>query len=29
MSAQPEHAWGEMLLPQIRTVDDLRSAISR
>ena len=29
MSAQPEHAWGEMPLPQIRTVDDLRSALSR
>ncbi|WP_155056554.1 hypothetical protein [Streptomyces blattellae] len=29
MSAQPEHGWGAMPLPQIRTVDDLRSALSR
>ena len=29
MSAQPEHGWGEMPLPEIRTVDDLRSALSR
>ncbi|MFI1566400.1 hypothetical protein ACH4ZX_25655 [Streptomyces sp. NPDC020490] len=29
MSAQPEHGWGAMPLPEIRTVDDLRSALSR
>lgn len=29
MSAQPEHGWGPMPLPEIRTVDDLRSALSR
>ncbi|WP_324783317.1 hypothetical protein [Streptomyces sp. H51] len=29
MSAQPEHGWGAMPLPAIRTVDDLRSALSR
>ncbi|MEW2301374.1 hypothetical protein AB0958_15565 [Streptomyces sp. NPDC006655] len=28
-SAQPEHGWGAMPLPEIRTVDDLRSALSR
>ncbi|MFC4498833.1 MULTISPECIES: hypothetical protein [Streptomyces] len=29
MSAQPEHGSGAMPLPEIRTVDDLRSALSR
>ncbi|WP_158973130.1 hypothetical protein [Streptomyces griseus] len=29
MSAQPEHGWGTMPLPEIRTVDDLRGALSR
>ncbi|MEU5594457.1 hypothetical protein [Streptomyces sp. NPDC020298] len=29
MSAQPEHGWGSMPLPEIRTVYDLRSALSR
>jgi hypothetical protein len=29
MSAQAEHGWGAMPLPEIRTVDDLRSALSR
>jgi hypothetical protein len=29
MSAQPEHGWGGMPLPDISTVDDLRSALSR
>jgi hypothetical protein len=29
MGEQPEHGWGAMLLPEIRTVDDLRSALSR
>lgn len=29
MSAQPEHGWTGMPLPEIRTVDDLRSALSR
>lgn len=29
MSAQPEHGWRAMPLPEIRTVDDLRSALSR
>ncbi|MFI6248543.1 hypothetical protein [Streptomyces sp. NPDC051016] len=29
MSAQPEHGRGAMPLPEIRTVDDLRSALSR
>ena len=29
MSAEREHGWGAMPLPEIRTVDDLRSALSR
>ncbi|MFD2689116.1 hypothetical protein ACFS5L_30430 [Streptomyces phyllanthi] len=29
MSAQRECGWGAMPLPEIRTVDDLRSALSR
>ncbi|MFE9450736.1 hypothetical protein [Streptomyces sp. NPDC006739] len=29
MSAQPEHGWEAMPLPEIRTVDDLRGALSR
>ncbi|MFF3330475.1 hypothetical protein ACFYWX_13090 [Streptomyces sp. NPDC002888] len=29
MSAQPEHGWGAMPLPEIRTVNDLRGALSR
>ena len=29
MSAQPEYGWGAMPLPEIRTVDDLRGALSR
>jgi hypothetical protein len=29
MSAQPEHGWSAMPLPEIRTVDDLRTALSR
>ena len=29
MSARPEHGWGAMPLPEIRTVDDLRGALSR
>ncbi|MCF4138870.1 hypothetical protein L1856_22210 [Streptomyces sp. Tue 6430] len=29
MSAQPGHGWGAMPLPEIRTVDDLRGALSR
>ncbi|MDO0914086.1 hypothetical protein QQM39_25605 [Streptomyces sp. DT2A-34] len=30
MSEQPEHGgWGTMPVPEIRTVDDLRSALSR
>ena len=29
MSAAHEHGWGEMPLPEIRTVDDLRGALSR
>jgi len=29
MSAHPEYGWGAMPLPEIRTVDDLRSALSR
>ncbi|GGL08003.1 hypothetical protein GCM10010094_80980 [Streptomyces flaveus] len=29
MSAEREHGWAAMPLPEIRTVDDLRSALSR
>lgn len=29
MAAQPESGWGAMPLPEIRTVDDLRGALSR
>ncbi len=29
MTAQPEHGWGAMPLPEIRTVDDLRSVLDR
>jgi hypothetical protein len=28
-STQPEHGWGPMPLPVMRTVDDLRGALSR
>ncbi|MFD5597087.1 hypothetical protein [Streptomyces griseorubiginosus] len=28
-SAQPQHGWGAMPLPEIRTANDLRSALGR